>query len=83
MHCRGELSARHVEQGFKDRYRSRWRDMRQEVVCASLLPDLLSVLQCVDDPYSKVSTVRGTVWKWGAGEPQLNWRDAVTGNQRL
>ena len=83
MHCRGELSARQVEQGFKGRYRSRWRDQRQEVVCASLLPDLLSILQCVDDPYLKVSTVRGTVWTRGADEPKLSWRDVVLGGLRI
>jgi hypothetical protein len=47
IHCHGGVSARQVEQGLKSRYRSRWRDQRQEVVCASLLPDLLLVLQSV------------------------------------
>lgn len=83
IHCNGDVSARQVEQGLKDRYRSRWRDKRQEVVCASLLPDLLAVLHSLASRYVVVSTVRGTVWTRESDEPRMNWRDTVSAGQRV
>lgn len=72
----GDFSAAQVEDGLSNRYRARWRDQRREVVCASLLPDLLDILWRFREGMACMSTFRGTTYGQ-LRKSDVVWQDAL------